>query len=40
MDGFKSLVKSEILDTKQSNQNIEEELKLIEELLKVSKLDI
>lgn len=40
MDGFKSLVKSEILDTKQSNQNIEDELKLIEELLKVSKLDI
>ena len=40
MDGFKKLIKSEIADTKNSNQNIEDELKLIDELLKVSKLDL
>jgi len=40
MEGFKELIKSEISDMKQSNQNIEDELKLIDELLKVSKLDI
>jgi len=40
MDGFKKLIKSEILDVKQSNQNIEDEIKLIEELLKVSKLEL
>ncbi len=40
MEGFKKLIKSEILDVKTSNQNIENELKLIDELLKVSKLEI
>jgi len=38
MDEFKKLIKSEILDVKTSNQNIEDEIKLIDELLKVSKL--
>jgi len=40
MDGFKKLIKSEILDVKTSNQNIENEIKLIDELLKVSTLDL
>jgi len=40
MDGFKKLIKSEIFDVKTSNSNIENEIKLIDELLKVSKLDI
>jgi len=38
--GFKKLIKSEIIDVKQSNANIEDEIKLIEELVKVSKLDL
>ena len=38
MDGFKKLIKSEILDVKTSNANIENEIKLIDELLKVSTL--
>lgn len=40
MEGFKALIKTELADVKQSNQNIENELKLIDELLKVSKLEI
>lgn len=40
MDGFKKLIKSEIADVKESNQNIENELKLIEELVKVSKFEL
>ena len=40
MDGFKKLIKQEILDVKTSNRNIEDELKLIDELLKVSKVEI
>jgi hypothetical protein len=40
MDGFKKLIKSEILDVKTSNSNIENEIKLIEELLKISKLEL
>jgi len=40
MKGFKALIKTELADVKQSNQNIENELKLIDELLKVSKLEI
>ncbi len=40
MEGFKELIKSEILDTKKSNQNIEDEIKLVEELLKISKLEL
>ncbi len=39
-DGFKELIKSEILDTKESNARMEEEDKLINELLKITKLDI
>lgn len=37
---FKNLVKEEIKDTKEANVRMEEESKLIEELLKVTKLDI
>lgn len=40
MAWFRELIKSEILDVKESNQNIENELKLIDELLEISKLDI
>lgn len=40
LEWFKELVKTEIADVKQSNLNMENEIKLIEELLKVSKLDI
>ena len=37
--GFKELVKSELLETKEMNARMEDENKLIEELLKVTKLD-
>ena len=39
-DGFKDLIKSEILDTKESNARMEEESKLIDELLKITKMEI
>ncbi len=37
---FRELVRSEILDTKQANDQMERELKLIDELLKYTTLDI
>lgn len=37
--GFKALVKSELLETKEMNARMEDENKLIEELLKVTKID-
>ena len=37
---FKELIRSEILDTKQANDQMERELQLIEELLKYTTLDI
>ncbi len=37
---FKKLIKEEIRDVKESNQNIENELKLIDELLKITKIEI
>ena len=37
--GFKALVKSELLETKEMNARMEDENKLIEELLKATKLD-
>ncbi len=37
--GFKALVKSELLETKEMNARMEDENKLIEELLKVTKVD-
>lgn len=40
MTWFKKLIKEEIARVKESNANIENELKLIDELLKVSKLDL
>ena len=40
LDGFKKLIKEEITETKESNARIDEENKLIDELLKVTKLDI
>jgi trigger factor len=40
LDGFKALIKEEIKDTKESNARLEEENKLIDELLKITKLDI
>jgi len=40
LDGFKDLIKSEILDTKESNVRMEEESELIEELLKITKIDV
>lgn len=38
--GFKDLIKSEILDTKTSNLQIEQEDELMKELLKITKLDL
>lgn len=38
--GFKKLIKEEIKDTKQSNSRLEQEHKLIDELVKVSKLSV
>jgi len=40
LDGFKKLIKSEIADTKEANARIDEETKLIDELLKVTKMEI
>ena len=40
LDAFKKLIKEEITDTKESNARIEEETKLIDELLKVTKMEI
>ena len=40
LDGFKKLIKEEITDTKESNARIDEETKLIDELLKVTKMEI
>lgn len=40
LDGFKKLIKEEILETKETNARIGDENKLIEELLKVTKLEI
>lgn len=39
-EGFKALIKEEILETKESNARLEEELKLVEELVKISKIEI
>jgi trigger factor len=38
--GFKDLIKTELSDVKESNLRMEEEWELIEELLKVSKMDL
>jgi len=38
--GFKKLIKSELLETKEANDGMEREMKLIEELLKYTTLDI
>ncbi len=40
LDWFKNLIKEEIKETKEMNQRIEDEKKLVEELLKISELDI
>ena len=40
LDWFKKLIKTEIADTKESNARIEEETKLIDELVKVTKMEI
>ena len=40
LEGFKKLIKSEITETKESNARIEEETKLIDELLKLTKIEI
>jgi trigger factor len=40
LEGFKSLIKEEIADTKDANIRMEEEQALIEKLLKVTKLDL
>lgn len=40
LDWFKALIKEEILDTKESNARMDEEHKLIDELLKVTKIDL
>lgn len=40
LDWFKDLIKQEIKDTKEANARLEDENKLIDELLKVTKLDI
>lgn len=40
LDEFKKLIKSEIADTKEANARIDEETKLIDELLKVTKMEI
>ncbi|MFC1797755.1 FKBP-type peptidyl-prolyl cis-trans isomerase [Patescibacteria group bacterium] len=40
LDGFKKLIKEEITDTKDANARIDEESKLIEELLKCTKMEI
>ena len=40
LKGFKDLLKAEILDTKDSNARMEEESELIEELVKITKMEI
>lgn len=40
LDGFKKLIKEEIHETKEANSRMEEELRLIEELLKHTKIEI
>jgi trigger factor len=40
LEGFKALIKEEITDTKEANARIDEETKLIDELLKVTKMEI
>lgn len=40
LDWFKDLIKAEILDTKESNTRMDEEHKLIDELLKITKIDL
>jgi trigger factor len=40
LEGFKKLIKEEITETKDANARIEEETKLIDELLKVTKMEI
>lgn len=40
LDGFKKLIKEEIKDTKESNVRMEEESQLIDELLKITKMEI
>jgi len=40
LDGFKKLIKAELLDVKESNARMEEESKLIDELLKVTTMDL
>ncbi|MDD2907831.1 MAG: trigger factor [Candidatus Gracilibacteria bacterium] len=40
LEGFKALIKEEILETKDANARIDEESKLIDELLKITTLDI
>ena len=40
LDGFKKLIKEEIHETKEANSRMEEELKLIEELLKHTKIEV
>lgn len=39
-NGFKELIKEEITETKVSNSRIDQEMKLIEELLKITKIEI
>lgn len=39
LDGFKALIKEELIETKELNARIEDESKLIDELLKVVKVD-
>lgn len=40
LDGFKNLIKEELLETKEANARIEEELNLIEELLKHTTIQV
>ena len=40
LDGFKALIKEELKETKQANIRLEEETELIDELVKITKLDI
>ncbi len=40
LDGFKELIKQEITETKQANARNDEESKLIDELLKITKIEI
>ena len=39
-EGFKKLIKEEIKDVKESNQNLENESNLIDKLIKISKVDL